>query len=109
MYRTVRFEDAQRLAFAASFIYLDEGYSPVPVPSGYILPAQTWIGERGDSEYVLVASQGPAILTFFWRQSTGNLTELDLVTLLVTYAEAQSAVLRENRFISIDPNATPLP
>ena len=109
IYRTVRFEDAQRLAFAARFIYQEEGFQASAIPLGVTLPAQAWIGVRGAEEYVLVASQGPAIITVFWRQTTTSLSPEALILTLANYAAEQAAILRDNRYITIDPNATPFP
>ncbi len=109
LYRTIRFENAPRVSFGAQFLYLDAGFESVSLPDDVFLPPHTWIGARQDREFVLSTSEGPAVLTLFWMQTMPTLNPQESVRLLALYAQEQTRTLRRNGFITINPNAAPLP
>jgi len=108
IYRTPDFRDAVASGLASQTYYLSRGFDPFEVPPVGNLPAFTWVGVSQGKDVVLITSQGPAVLIFFWQ----NDAPLDLppvVESITRYAGAQSAVLRAKGFLTISLQLTPFP
>ena len=108
MYRTAAFEEAVQAAYSARFVYLARGFELAPLPSGVSLAAHTWIASRGDREFVIFTSQGPAVLSMFWHSQQPVPVDSTLAS-LARYMNVQARNLRLNGYITVNPNATPLP
>lgn len=107
-YRTINFDEAVQAAFSAQFLYIAQGFTLEAMPPGTILPAHSWVAYKANQDFVIYTSQGPAVLSFFWHaNSIANPQET--IALLAEYMELQAQILRTNGYITINPNATPLP
>jgi hypothetical protein len=108
MYRTPDFHDAVASGLASQTYYLSRGFVPVAVPPVGNLPAFTWIGVSQGKDIVLISSQGPAVIVLFW-QNDAALDLAPMVDSITRYAGVQSAVLRDNGFLTISLQLTPFP
>jgi hypothetical protein len=108
MYRTTAFEEAVQAAYSARFIYLARGFELASLPPGVSLAAHTWIASRGDREFVIFTSQGPAVLSLFWHSQQSAPVENTLAS-LARYMNVQARILRLNGYLTVNPNATPPP
>jgi hypothetical protein len=107
-YRTIDFEEAVQAAYSAQFLYLAQGFELEPLPSGVILPEHTWAASKWNQSFVIFSSQGPAVISFFWYADS-PISAQGTIALLAEYMEMQTEVLRLNGYITVNPNATPLP
>ncbi|GAB4581062.1 MAG: hypothetical protein Fur0022_38070 [Anaerolineales bacterium] len=107
-YRTADFEDAIQTAYSAQFLYLAQGFDLESIPPGTILPEHAWAASKWNQDFVIYSSQGPAVLSFFWHADS-PISAQGTIALLAEYMEIQAEILRDNGYITIDPNATPLP
>lgn len=107
-YRTIDFDDAVQAAFSARYLYIAQGFTLEAIPPGTILPAHSWVASKDNQDFVIYTSQGPAVLSFFWHADTPA-NQLETVALIAEYMERQAEILRLNGYITINPNATPLP
>lgn len=108
IYRTPDFRDAVAAGLATQTYYLSRGYETAEFPPVGNLPAFTWVGVNLGKDVVLITSQGPAIMIFFWQNdSPGGLPAV--IDSITRYAGIQSAILRENGFLTITLQLTPFP
>jgi len=107
-YRTMAFEEAAQAAYSAQFVYLAQGFELESLPPGLALAEHTWVASKWSQDFVIFTSQGPAVLSFFWHAELPLDVEY-AVALIAEYMDIQAEVLRLNGYITVDPNATPLP
>ena len=107
-YRTIAFEEASQAAFSAQFVYFAQGFELESLPPGVNLPTQTWVASKWGQDFVIFTSQGPAVLSFFWHADIPLDVEAT-VGLIAEYMDVQAEILRLNGYITVNPNATPLP
>lgn len=107
-YRTIDFEDAVQTAYSAQFLYLAQGFDLEPMPPGTTLGEHSWVASKWNQQFVIYTSQGPAVLSFYWYAES-PISAQGAIALLAEYMEQQAEILRLNGYITIDPNATPLP
>lgn len=107
-YRMIDFDDASQAAFSAQYLYIAQGFILQAIPPGTILPTHSWIASKNNQDFVIYTSQGPAVISFFWHATT-TASPQETIALLATYAEFQTQILRVNGYITVNPNATPLP
>jgi hypothetical protein len=108
VYRTPDFRDAVANGLATQTYYLGRDFEPFPAPPIGNLPAFTWVGVLLEKDIVLITSQGPAVIIFFW-QNNGQVNATSLVDSITRYAGVQSGILRENGFLTISLQLTPFP
>jgi hypothetical protein len=108
IYRTPDFRDAVASGLASQTYYLGRGFETFPVPPIGNLPAFTWIGVLLEKDVVLITSQGPAVIVFFW-QNNGQIDVDSVVDSITRYAGVQSEILRDNGFLTISLQLTPFP
>lgn len=108
VYRTPDFNEASQNAFSAQFLYIEDGYELISLPSGYSLASHTWAAGRNSRDFILITSQGPAIISLFWQSDVSQVSNR-VVTYLTSYAEVQASILRNNRYLRVNEQATPFP
>lgn len=108
IYRTPDFNQAIASAVGAQAFYLQRGYTELDIPAGGTLPAFSWAGTLQQKDLVIITSQGPAIITLFWQNTTPGEIEPMLKSLSL-YAGIQAAELRNNGFLTATRQLTPFP
>jgi hypothetical protein len=108
LYRTPDFPDAYTSALAAQSFYVPRGYVEQAVPPGGSLPSHTWLAVKDDRDFVLITSQGPAVISLFW-QGEGSIPTASVFQFLVAVSGEQVGILIDNDYRTGDLRLTPLP
>ncbi len=108
IYRTPDFPDAYLGALAAQGFYLPRGYELAVIAPANNLPEHTWAASLQSKDFVLITSQGPALINLFW-QGNAAMNPSFVLDLLGRLAGWQVHVLLENGYFTGNLRFTPVP
>ena len=108
MYRTPDFDQAISSAVGAQAFYLQRGYERLEIPPLTSLATFSWAGTQQEKDFVLITTQGPAVLILFIQNDAPSDT-MEWLESITLYTGMQAGILRTNGFLTATRQMTPFP